>query len=92
MIDRLTRFVAFAIIVAVLCSQYTVASLSVQPATPHWSAVNSSNNNIVIAKLLLQKGADVNAKANNGETALVMAKRNGFSKVMRLLKQAGANE
>jgi hypothetical protein len=42
MIDRLTRFVPFAIIVALLFSQYTVASLSVQPATPHGCAVNSS--------------------------------------------------
>jgi len=52
----------------------------------------ASNDKIVIAKLLLKKGADVNAKAYNGETAYVMAKRNRFSKMMQLLRQAGAKE
>jgi ankyrin repeat protein len=40
----------------------------------------------------LGKGADVNAKINNGLTALEAAKRNGHTDVIQLLEKAGAKE
>ena len=39
---------------------------------------------------LIAAGADVNAKNNNGDTALMWAARNGYAKVVSLLKQSGA--
>jgi len=43
-------------------------------------------------KLLLAKGADVNAKNNKGETALSIAREKSFSDIVKLLKGAGARE
>ncbi len=43
-----------------------------------------------VVETLLEKGALVNAKDNNGETALIWATMNGHSEIVRLLKQAGA--
>jgi ankyrin repeat protein len=40
----------------------------------------------------LAKGADVNAKVNDGWTALMWARRSNHSKIVDLLKQAGAKE
>lgn len=48
--------------------------------------------NILEVNDLLAKGADVNAKANNGEMALSLAKKKGHDKIARLLKKAGAKE
>jgi ankyrin repeat protein len=39
---------------------------------------------------LLAAGANVNAKANNGFTALKGAKMMGHSEIIRILKKAGA--
>jgi len=41
---------------------------------------------------LLAKGADVNAKNNNGRTALMAAALKGHKQIVLLLKQAGAKE
>jgi ankyrin repeat protein len=41
---------------------------------------------------LLEAGADVNARANDGLTALMTAERNGQSEIAELLKKAGAQE
>lgn len=41
---------------------------------------------------LLENGADVNAKAINGYTALMCAMAKGHTEVVNLLKQAGAKE
>ncbi len=43
-------------------------------------------------KALLAKGADVNAKGREGETALMWAEKHGRSEIVQLLKQAGAKE
>jgi len=43
-----------------------------------------------IVQALLAKGAEVNAKDKNGETALMMASKRGQREVMELLIKAGA--
>ena len=44
-----------------------------------------------VAKLLLEKGADVNAKASNGQTALHQASAYGQLEVVKLLLERGAS-
>lgn len=44
-----------------------------------------------VVKYLLAKGADVNLKVN-GETALIIAKKNKHPDIVKLLQQAGAKE
>ena len=41
---------------------------------------------------LLAQGADVNAKNNDGKTALIWAKEQGHKEIDRMLKKAGAEE
>jgi ankyrin repeat protein len=41
---------------------------------------------------LLGKGADVNAKAKDGKTALMFAAKEGHAEIVEILKQAGAEE
>ena len=45
-----------------------------------------------VAKLLIENGADVNAKDNDGVTALMQASENGHTEIVSLLKSAGAEE
>ena len=40
--------------------------------------------------MLLAKGADVNAKANNGATALMLAAQNGHKEIVEMLLAKGA--
>jgi len=42
--------------------------------------------------MLLENGADINVKTNDGKTALTFASENGHSNIVELLKQAGAKE
>jgi hypothetical protein len=49
------------------------------------------NGHLEVAKALLAKGADVNAKTNNGTTALIAATKGGHANVRDLLVKAGAN-
>jgi ankyrin repeat protein len=42
--------------------------------------------------LLVDKGADVNAKQKDGHTALDYARRWDFAQVIKILKQHGAEE
>jgi ankyrin repeat protein len=41
--------------------------------------------------LLIDKGADIDAKSNEGGTALIAASMAGYAKVVELLVNAGAN-
>jgi len=45
-----------------------------------------------IVKLLLEKGADVNAKNHYGTTALKAASDIGHTDIVKMLKEAGAKE
>jgi len=45
----------------------------------------------IVVRLLLGAGANVDAKNNWNETALIYASRNDFSEAARLLLEAGAN-
>ena len=48
------------------------------------------NDNVEVVRLLLSKGADVNAKNSDGDTALTDAAKKGHVGVVVLLRQAGA--
>ena len=55
----------------------------------------SQNGHTEVVKLLLDKGADVNVKANIKDvdyTALKIAKMNGKKEIVELLEKAGARE
>jgi len=52
----------------------------------------AKNGNIAKVKALLAKGADVNVKNNNGNTALDAAKASGHTEIVQLLIKAGAKE
>jgi ankyrin repeat protein len=43
-----------------------------------------------LVKLLLDKGANINAKSDDGTTALILAVRNGKPEVEKLLREKGA--
>lgn len=49
------------------------------------------NNNLEKVKKYLQKGADKNAKDNEGNTALILASINDYPEIVKLLIQAGAD-
>ena len=51
----------------------------------------AKNGNIAGVKALLAKGADVNAKANNGGTALIAASEHGHLEVVKALLAKGAD-
>ena len=52
----------------------------------------SHEGHIDIVKLLLDKGADVNAKSKDGDTALKAASVKGHTEIVELLKAHGAKE
>lgn len=56
----------------------------------HSSQKVKSNPEIV--KLLIARGADVNAKDREGQTALSLAIRNNMAEIAEILKEAGAKE
>ena len=51
----------------------------------------SGHGHLEVVKLLLEKGADVNAKNNDGYTALMAASLEGHPEVMKLLLEEGAD-
>jgi ankyrin repeat protein len=58
--------------------------------TPLIRAVSSDTVPIEMVRLLIEHGADVNAKAANGETALSMALLRGPTPIVELLKKSAA--
>jgi len=52
----------------------------------------SAKGNIEVAALLIEKGAGVNEKRNDGITALRFALANGRNEVAELLRRSGARE
>lgn len=55
-------------------------------------AAASENDDPALIKSILAKGAEINVKAKDNETALTLAGRKGRTEIVRLLKQAGARE
>lgn len=83
-----------------------LASIRGQPQTVKWlldggAAVDhpgwtpliyaASTNQLDIARMLLERGANVNATAENGTTALMMAAREGHLPMVLLLMEKGAD-
>ena len=59
---------------------------------PPEDLINAANSgDAAIVQALLAKGADVNAKANNGATALMLASQNGHNEVVQDLLAKGAD-
>lgn len=50
-----------------------------------------SERTLVLTSMLLEAGADVNVQDSDGESALMIAARQGNDKLVRLLLEAGAN-
>uniref|UniRef100_A0AAT9UPP8 Ankyrin repeat containing protein n=1 Tax=Apapanepox virus TaxID=3049969 RepID=A0AAT9UPP8_9POXV len=57
----------------------------------HLLAENRSKDDILIAKLLLERGADIEAKDNNGYTILHIAARKGKTHLVKFFLLHGAN-
>jgi ankyrin repeat protein len=59
-----------------------------------WTALHyaASGPNVKVLQLLLERGADIDAVAPNGNTALMLAARYGTEDSVRLLVQRGANK
>jgi hypothetical protein len=55
-------------------------------------AVASENQDLAVVKVLLQSGANVNARSDRGETALDWARKFGNRSVIAALQKAGARE
>ncbi|RMD79282.1 MAG: ankyrin repeat domain-containing protein, partial [Lentisphaerae bacterium] len=50
------------------------------------------NGHVDVVKILLEHGADVNAKCKKGKTALMFASEKGYQEIVELLKDAGATK
>ncbi|MHB1459630.1 MAG: ankyrin repeat domain-containing protein [Armatimonadota bacterium] len=68
-------------------------SMNVQVRNAHSSHSSQRvKGNPEIVKLLIARGADVNAKDKEGRTALSLAVRNNMPEIAKILKEAGAKE
>jgi ankyrin repeat protein len=66
-----------------------VNARDIRDMTPLMLAVSSETQDPAVVRLLLEKGADVKAKSNLGETALDWARKFGNPAVIRILEDAG---
>jgi ankyrin repeat protein len=66
-----------------------VNARDIRDMTPLMLAVSSETQNAEVVRLLLEKGADVKAKSNLGETALDWARKFGNPAVIQMLERAG---
>ncbi|MBU2598236.1 MAG: ankyrin repeat domain-containing protein [Actinobacteria bacterium] len=48
--------------------------------------------NLLVLKAAIEKGADVNAKSNDGRTALMIASEKGYTDIVKYLIEKGAKE
>jgi len=55
----------------------------------HFTACHGNND---VAELLIAKGADVNARNNKERTAFSLAKGNGHTEIVELLRKHDAKE
>jgi len=68
-------------------------SMNVKVKNAHASHSSRSNKgNSEIVKLLIARGADVNVKDKEGQTALSLAIRNNMPEIVEILREAGAKE
>ena len=52
----------------------------------------AEDGDIKEVKAAIKAGADVNAKANDGDTALIYAASLGYTEIVKILEDAGAEE
>ena len=52
--------------------------------------IASAGGHTEVAKLLIKARADINAKGNDGFTALMCAEEQRHTEIVKLLKEAGA--
>jgi serine/threonine-protein phosphatase 6 regulatory ankyrin repeat subunit B len=52
----------------------------------------AANGHLQVVELLIAKGADINAKDGEGQTALSWAKKQGRDEITALLSKHGAKE
>ena len=71
---------------------FSVVSIVYAGINENLFEASGEGNNIEAVKTLLDKGADINAKDNDGSTALKLASEKGYTDIIKLLKQAGAKE
>ncbi len=67
----------------------SICSISPGDSTPLMEAASGGYSDIV--KLLIDHGANVNAKSSVGNTALTYACCGGYEEVVRILLEAGAD-
>lgn len=66
------------------------ASARITNSTPLMEAALYGHLDLV--KMLIEKGADLNQRTNSGYTALMIANRNNYRKIAKVLKDAGAKQ
>ena len=81
---RINRCLLVAVVFILAAGFATGASMSLFEA--------ASKGDTEKVQALLAKGADVNAKRDDGVTALMEAKKKGHKEIVQLLKKAGAKE
>jgi uncharacterized protein len=77
-------------IVAILIEAGDNPNLCIENMTPLMLASDANRPEVI--KFLLKAGVDVNAQNSAGKTALFFAQQNGYTKIIELLREAGAAE